>query len=900
MRPTQFPLAISLLAAGLGVNPPPLLADAQDKETQTEVSPAPAEQDDETLEAVTVTSGIRKSLNAALDQKRQDSRVTDGISAEDIGKFPSENIAEAIQHIPGVQISSINGRGSTISIRGLGPQYAMTTINGQTFKSADFTDGFRFDIIQPEMASAVNVIKSPSADMDAGGLSGTVDIQTLKPLEAKEPKLILSGTGQYSDLAGGAPTGKGVLTYMDRFKLGDGELGVFLNAGHQKLRDQADYFWIDRWGSGDYAAQSVVLPTRTRYRRINRDTERDMLNGGLQWRPSDSFETGLTWVHSKDRTDNDLRQQVFLLSSGTQSVLAARDGYATRVRSDDFTLENNTQYDKHNWLSEMLTWDFKWTPGEWDVTGAANHTLGKTRESEEAAIVGASVGPSILDISRSSHPAFSVADDLTDGSLYDAATDAGGRNQFPNGGIHHLRNQEDSIQLDALRWLGWGPLDSIKTGLKYRHETLDRDVWRRDRLTVAQISALPRMADSGRTSRDFMDGHFDIQHAFIGPDLGAYRGALAAEGVRVPTLFAPQSSYYITNKIKSAYGMANIDTHLGSMRLHGNAGLRFENTERDTSTYRTSASDLDEGEVYNIEGTSDSTYDYRNWLPSLNLVLDLKPDLLLRASLAKALVRPILTSDTAVATTESTAQGAGNVLTHEVALGQTDLKPLTAHQADLALEWYYPGGALSLDGFYKAIKNGTYNRSDFCLGSYNGQSISRGSDGQCRGANDEVYEFTQTLNSPDINRLNGYELAWTQSLDAWLPIQGFGFTANYTRVIPDYRADYVISNLSEKTWNLTGYWESKRFGARLSANHRSEYYQTNADSFFAYAGHTMKDRTQWDGALSFRPDDRLSFTLGVVNITNEREEAYYQRSDIWQMAGETGRSYYLTAQWNLL
>jgi TonB-dependent receptor len=897
VRRYPSPFAISLLAAAIGTSLFQPSAHAQ--QAQPPAADASVDETPKTLDSIQVTSSFQKSLDTALDKKRDDTRMTDGISSEDIGKFPSENIAEAIQRIPGVQISSINGRGSTISIRGLGPQYALTTINGQTFKSADFTDGFRFDIIQPEMAAAVDVIKSPTADMDAGGLSGTVNIETVKPLDYKEPKLIVSATGQYSDSVGGSPTTKFVGTYIDKFKVGDGELGVFLNAGYQKLKDRADYFWIDRWGTKTYEGASVVTPTRTRYRRIDRETERKMLNGALQWKPSDDFETGLTWIYSKDKTENDIKQQVFLLSSGTETVLEAANGYATRVQADNYTLENNRQLEEHNWLSEMATWDFKWTPGDWTVTGAANHALGKTHESEAAVIVGVPVGQSILDITNSSSPSFSSSNDLTDGGLYDAATLAGGRNQYPNGAIKRLRNQEDSLQLDGLRYLGWGWLDSVKVGAKYRRETLYRDIWRHDRLTDADISVLPTMSSSGQLASGFLDGEYDIQHAFVIPNLSAYAAALAAEGEVVPNLFVPQSSYYITNKIKSAYAMANIDTDLGSMRLRGNFGMRYEDTSRETKTYLTSESDLDEGEVYNIEGTSQSTYDYRNWLPSLNMVLELRPDLLLRASAAKVLVRPILTSSTAVATTEAIAQGAGGVVTHEISLGQTDLRALTANQADLSLEWYYQGGALTLNGFYKAIKNGTYNRNNFCLDSYNGVSISQGSDGECIGTNGEAYEFSQTLNSPDVNRLKGYELAWTQSLDAWLPVDGFGLTANYTRVMPSYKQDYVISNLSEKTWNATAYWENAMISARVSATHRSDYYQTKADSFFAYAGHQMKARTQLDGALGFRPNDTLSFTLGLVNITNEREEAYYQVSDIWQMTGATGRSYYLTAQWNI-
>jgi TonB-dependent receptor len=260
-----------------------------------------------------VVTGFRASLKSALDAKRKDTRVSDGISSEDIGKFPAENITRSIQRISGVQMSNINGRGATISIRGLGPQYAMTTINGQTIKSADFTDGFRFDIIQTELASAIQVIKSPTADMDAGGLSGTVNIETTKPLDYHKRQLVVSAKAQNSQYAGGKITPKVGVSYIDQFL--DGTLGVYVNLGYQKLNDRADYMWMDRWTRKTVGTDSNILtPRRPRYRRIDRETERLMASGGLQWRPSDRIEVGFNAIYAKDKTTYDVNQQVFLFA----------------------------------------------------------------------------------------------------------------------------------------------------------------------------------------------------------------------------------------------------------------------------------------------------------------------------------------------------------------------------------------------------------------------------------------------------------------------------------------------------------------------------------------------------------------------------------------------------------
>ncbi len=202
---------------------------------------------------VVVVTGFRKSLASALANKKHDERISDGISSEDLGKFPSENIAEAIQRIPGVQMADVNGRGATISVRGPGaPQYVRTTVNGQSFASPDFTNGFRYDVIQTELANSVQVYKSPTADMDAGELGGTVNIDTVHPLDQKGRKIVVSAKLQDSQLAKGNATPKASISYLDHFD--GGKVGVFLGASYQELTDRADYFWIDRWVNPDGSA----------------------------------------------------------------------------------------------------------------------------------------------------------------------------------------------------------------------------------------------------------------------------------------------------------------------------------------------------------------------------------------------------------------------------------------------------------------------------------------------------------------------------------------------------------------------------------------------------------------------------------------------------------------------
>jgi len=151
----------------------------------------------EELEEVVVT-GLRGSLKASMDTKREAVGVVDAINAEDIGKFPDTNLSEALQRITGISIDRRNGEGSTVTARGFGPQYNMVTLNGRQMPSADAFGGgdnitggsggnsrsFNFANLAAEAISAVEVYKTGRADIATGGIGASIDIHTARPLDS--------------------------------------------------------------------------------------------------------------------------------------------------------------------------------------------------------------------------------------------------------------------------------------------------------------------------------------------------------------------------------------------------------------------------------------------------------------------------------------------------------------------------------------------------------------------------------------------------------------------------------------------------------------------------------------------------------------------------------------------
>ncbi len=158
---------------------------------QAHAQEAPAQPADEAaveLDRVVVT-GIRASLQQALDTKRNSDAIIDVITAEDVGKFPSTNVAEAISSLPGITIDKAFGQGEKISILGTDPALSRTLLNGQTVASADWfiTDQpgrtFNYSLLAPQLVGKVEVFKSPEAHIDEGSIGGTVIVHTRKPLD---------------------------------------------------------------------------------------------------------------------------------------------------------------------------------------------------------------------------------------------------------------------------------------------------------------------------------------------------------------------------------------------------------------------------------------------------------------------------------------------------------------------------------------------------------------------------------------------------------------------------------------------------------------------------------------------------------------------------------------------
>jgi len=130
-----------------------------------------------------VVTGIRHSIQQSLDIKRDAINVVDSIATEDLGKLPDQNVAESLQRITGVTIDRNRGDGQFVSVRGLGPQFNVVTLNGRTLATENVGREFSFDVLPSELIGGADVFKSPTARLNGASIGATIDIRTLRPLE---------------------------------------------------------------------------------------------------------------------------------------------------------------------------------------------------------------------------------------------------------------------------------------------------------------------------------------------------------------------------------------------------------------------------------------------------------------------------------------------------------------------------------------------------------------------------------------------------------------------------------------------------------------------------------------------------------------------------------------------
>lgn len=348
-------IAVWLVCAATNV----AIAGAADGTASTMDAPAGVSQDpDAQLDEIVVT-GLRASLEKSLNVKRNASVVLDSINAEELGRFPDADVADSLEHLPGITIDrTTGGEGQKVTVRGFGPQYNIVTFNNRILATDDDGRDLAFDVLPSEVISGADVLKSSEASALEGSIGGTVNLRTASPFDNPGLHGGAHAEGDYNQMT----TLKG-----DKFSafvsdtLADQTLGFLLggvisdnhlrtdslNAYNQNIYGPTTYPFD---GSGN-AVPLVATPCCITFGSIFDEKKREALSGSLEWRPNDTFRVvadGL-WTHLQDPQVGYNQSYYFPYTTDqngnpTFSNVTVENGLITAVTANNFTPEivNNT------------------------------------------------------------------------------------------------------------------------------------------------------------------------------------------------------------------------------------------------------------------------------------------------------------------------------------------------------------------------------------------------------------------------------------------------------------------------------------------------------------------------------------------------------------------------------
>ncbi len=336
------------------------------------------ETSDGLVEEVIVT-GIRASLSRAADVKQNDTRIVDAIVAEDIGKLPDNNIAEALQRITGVSLNRDFGVGEGVSIRGLSQN--RVELNGRT-TIGDSRDGIALDDFPSSFVRSIEVVKSPTADMIEGALGGTVSLKTFRPLELNGLTVAGSIDGEFADKTEEwAPVISGSIG--NNWDLGDaGEFGASLNVSYQDREIRQDNFNNNQniiradsaqgqvlnalLGPSPAANGSYVLRDQNTLETFTEVRERAAANLSLQWAPASGAGNVYFEYNTTDRSGAQDGNQILEVGGG--AVFDGRTTVNSNGDLNNYTLNGAFAIPK-SW-SEFRETESDTTAlgGEWNIS----------------------------------------------------------------------------------------------------------------------------------------------------------------------------------------------------------------------------------------------------------------------------------------------------------------------------------------------------------------------------------------------------------------------------------------------------------------------------------------------------------------------------------------------------
>lgn len=907
----------SALSLALAVALTPLMASAQTAEPSTTTTPTGTAATN--LDTVQVT-GIRRGIENAIAIKQDATSVVEAISAEDIGKLPDVSIAESLGRLPGLAAQRVAGRAQVISVRGLSPDFATTLLNGREVVSTGDNRSVEFDQYPSELVNGVTVYKTPDAALVGQGLSGTIDMQTVRPLSFAERVIAISGRYQKSSLGKAAnvdPYGNRFsASYIDQFL--DNTLGISIGYAHSDMPIQENQVGLyEPWtteqtdqGNRPGLAPGTVFSDGIKALRRTGNNERDGVMATVQFRPSNVWTSTLDAFHTEAEqidTANQFEVNLSNYNGGytpglliTNPQVNADGTFAGGVATGVYPLVRG-MYNKRKDKIDAFGWNNEFNFERVKVVADVNYSKATRNELNlennlqltpmpQLDSVGVVVKPDGFSQIRPgldySNPDALFLTNTIYGSGY-------GKVPMVEDRLKGARLQATFAMPDSLPWFS-----DVDVGVNYADRRKDK--------TQAEGNILLGDQGDANIAGDLQYAPVNLGFAGIGY-IPAWNVPAAVDRYMV---FNPVTNldylipkaWTVQEKTSTAWIRANINTDLGEVGLRGNIGVQMVRTDQSSQSNYFDRSRPDGQNILPI----DDGKTYTDWLPSLNLAFMFPHQQTLRFAVAKQVARPRVDQMRAglefgVDTATGKPGGSG---------GNPLLDPWRANAIDLSYEKYFGEKAyVAAAAFFKDLKSYVYTQS---RDDYNFSDL-LASYVPPPGMIVPVLP-TGTFSAPQNGqggKLKGLELTASFPLEMLTEsLRGFGVQASATfndsdiKILDPESASSVGSDpislpgLSERVYNFTAYYERSGFEARVSQRRRSDFigeignfngnrtlrYVVGENVTDAQVSYTFADSSSLHG---------LTLLLQGSNLTNEPYRTYAGTKDRPLEYVEWGRTYML-------
>jgi iron complex outermembrane receptor protein len=843
--------------------------DAEKKAAKEAAAKGKANEQPVEIEAVQVT-GIRRGIEKSIDTKQSATSIIESVSAEDIGKLPDSSIAESIARLPGLTAQRERGRATQIQIRGFAGDFAGTTLNGREQTSTGDNRGVEFDQYPSELLQAVVVYKTPDASLVGQGLSGTVDLQTVRPLSYNSRVFSVNYRWDQNKIEDITEHGNRYsFSYIDQFM--DNKLGVALGYAH--LDSPQPGFQNEAWGFADTGGGTAAIGGAKIYR-FDDNNKRDGWLATVQFKPNDFYEGTIDLFYSKFTKTESKHGIEFGTSWGGATLVDASDptaggtyqhtswtGVRPVLRSDSDPIHDRLRslgFNNKFHLDDHWDLDVDWSTSRIHRDMRFLETYG-----------GLAGGTTTLDadLNADGYYDFTFGSDFNDtGNL--RLVDAGGWGQDGYLKDFEVEDRLHALRIGATRDFDSGFLRSIEFGANRTDRTKEKSSIEY-KLCIVACAGGDTAAFPGSAS-DF--GLFGVD------GFAFYDAESILDSYNLQAKFhkdIANKNWSVDETLTTWYAQANIDTNWGSVPVRGNIGFQWVGVDQSSDGYRTYQGN-DAGDLVQ-RGAN-----YHDFLPSLNLSWEFPYEQYLRFGAARQMARPRL-DDMRASTNVYVSTGdchgtAGLIWCGEG--GNPTLRPWLANAYDLSYEKYFTTAAghkgyVSAAYFFKDLRTYIYKQDvayDF------------GNDPLPPPVVGEPYPtgtvgvLEQVING-EGGSMHGLELTASLPLDVlWHVLDGFGLQASYSDTKSSISPNgpgtsEPLPGLSKYVSNVTAYYERNGFSVRWSRRTRSPFRSENrgfgADLVYENFGGEVVQDAQVNYDFRTGPLKGLALYLQVSNIGDE-------------------------------